>query len=128
VVELLAARGTAALLGALQVIGITAFVVDLLVPLAIAAGTDYGIFFTGRYREARQAGEDRESAFYTTYHSVARVVVASGLTIAGAVLCLRFTRLPVYQTLGVPTAVGMVAAVLVAVTLVPAVIAAGSRI
>ncbi|OBB17556.1 RND family transporter [Mycolicibacterium elephantis] len=128
VVELLVARGTVALLGDLQVIGITTFVVNLLVPLAIAAGTDYGIFFTGRYQEARQAGEDRESAFYTTYHSVAKVVVASGLTIAGAVLCLRFTRLPVYQTLGVPTAVGMVAAVLVAVTLVPAVIAAGSRI
>nr|MDT0526888.1 MMPL family transporter [Streptomyces sp. DSM 41633] len=55
------------------------------------------------------------------------VVVGSGLTIAGAILCLHFTRLPVYQTLGIPTAVGMVAAVLVAVTLVPAVIAVGSR-
>jgi RND superfamily putative drug exporter len=128
VVELIIARGTVAFLGDLEVIGITTFVVNLLVPLAIAAGTDYGIFFTGRYQEARQAGEDRETAFYTTYHSVAKVVLASGFTIAGAVLCLRFTRLPVYQTLGVPTAVGMVIAVLVAVTLVPAVIAAGSRI
>ncbi len=44
------------------------------------------------------------------------MVVGSGLTIAGAILCLHFTRLPVYQTLGIPTAVGMVAAVAVAVT------------
>ncbi|MGE2725628.1 RND family transporter [Mycolicibacterium pulveris] len=128
VIQLLVARGSVALLGDLELIGITTFVVNLLVPLAIAAGTDYGIFFIGRYQEARQAGEDRETAFYTTYGSVAKVVLASGLTIAGAVLCLRFTRLPVYQTLGVPTAVGIVMAVVTAVTLIPAVIAAGSRI
>ena len=52
--------------------------------LGIAAGTDYGIFFVGRYQEARQAGEDRETAYYTTYRGVAHVVLASGLTIAGA--------------------------------------------
>ena len=126
-IELTVARGVVALLGDLGLIGITTFVVNLLVALAIAAGTDYGIFFTGRYQEARQAGEDKEEAFYTTFRSVAKVVLGSGLTIAGAVLCLHFTRLPVYQTLGVPTAVGMVVAVVVAITLVPAVIAVGSR-
>ncbi|WP_109551477.1 RND family transporter [Mycobacteroides franklinii] len=126
-IELTVARGFVAFLGNLGFIGITTFVVNLLVALAIAAGTDYGIFFTGRYQEARQAGEDRETAFYTTFRSVAKVVLGSGLTIAGAVLCLHFTRLPVYQTLGVATAVGMVVAVAVAITLVPAVIAVGSR-
>ncbi|MGV0742786.1 MMPL/RND family transporter [Mycolicibacterium sp. XJ870] len=126
-IELTVARGVVALLGDLGFIGITTFVVNLLVALAIAAGTDYGIFFTGRYQEARQAGEDKETAFYTTFRSVAKVVLGSGLTIAGAVLCLHFTRLPVYQTLGIPTAVGMVVAVVVAITLVPAVITVGSR-
>ncbi|WP_100470882.1 MMPL/RND family transporter [Mycobacteroides abscessus] len=126
-IELTVARGFVALLGNLGFIGITTFVVNLLVALAIAAGTDYGIFFTGRYQEARRNGEDKEAAFYTTFRSVAKVVLGSGLTIAGAVLCLHFTRLPVYQTLGVATAVGMVVAVAVAITLVPAVIAAGSR-
>jgi putative drug exporter of the RND superfamily len=126
-IELTVARGVVGFLGNLQIIGITTFVINVLVALAIAAGTDYGIFFTGRYQEARQAGEDKETAFYTTYRSVAKVVLASGLTIAGAVLCLHFTRLPVFQSLGVPTAVGLVAAVLVAITLVPAVIAVGSR-
>lgn len=127
VIELIVARNFVALLGEFQIIGITTFVVNLLVALAIAAGTDYGIFFVGRYHEARQAGETKEAAFYITYRSVAKVVLASGLTIAGAVLCLYFTRLPVYQTLGVPTAIGIVVAVLVALTLVPAVIAVGSR-
>ncbi|AWG63097.1 RND family transporter [Mycobacteroides abscessus] len=126
-IELTVARGFVALLGNLGFIGITTFVVNLLVALAIAAGTDYGIFFTGRYQEARRNGEDKGAAFYTTFRSVAKVVLGSGLTIAGAVLCLHFTRLPVYQTLGVATAVGMVVAVAVAITLVPAVIAVGSR-
>ncbi len=55
-----------------------------------------------------------------TYRGVAPVVLASGLTIAGAIFCLSFTRLPYFQTMGIPCAVGMLVAVAVAVTLVPA--------
>ena len=119
-IELQVARGIVAFLGDHEVIGLTTYAVNLLVSLGIAAGTDYGIFFFGRYQEARQAGEDRETAFYTTYRGVAKVVLASGLTIAGAVFCLSFTRLPSFQTLGVPCAVGILVAVAVALTLVPA--------
>jgi putative drug exporter of the RND superfamily len=126
-IELLAARGIVAFLGYHHIIGLSTFVVNLLVSLGIAAGTDYGIFFIGRYQEARQAGEDRETAYYTTYRGVAHVVLASGLTIAGAVFCLSFTRLPYFQTLGVPCAVGMLVAVAVALTLIPAAIAVGGR-
>ena len=126
-IELQVARGIVALLGHHEVVGLTTFAVNLLVSAVIAAGTDYGIFFLGRYQEARQAGEDRETAFYTTYRGVAHVVLASGLTIAGAILCLSFTRLPYFQTLGVPCAVGVTVAVLVALTLVPAVLVFGSR-
>lgn len=126
-IELQVARGIVAFLGHFQLIGLTTFVVNLLTSLAIAAGTDYGIFFFGRYQEARQAGEDRVTAFYTTYRGVAKVVLASGLTIAGALYCLTFTRLPAFNALGVPCAVGMLVAVAVALTLVPAVIAVGSR-
>ncbi|KAA8963878.1 RND family transporter [Mycobacterium sp.] len=126
-IELQVARGVVAFLGHHQLIGLTTFVVNLVVSLGIAAGTDYGIFFFGRYQEARQAGEDRETAFYTSYRGVAKVVLASGVTIAGAMFCLSFTRLPSFQALGVPCAVGMLVAVVVALTLVPAVLAAGSR-
>jgi putative drug exporter of the RND superfamily len=126
-IELQVARGIVAFLGHYEFIGLTTFVVNLLTSLAIAAGTDYGIFFFGRYQEARQAGEDRLTAFYTTYRGVAKVVLASGLTIAGAIFCLSFTRLSAFQALGVPCAVGMLVAVAVALTLVPAVIALGSR-
>ncbi|MDV3128646.1 RND family transporter [Mycobacterium sp. 21AC1] len=126
-IELQVARGLVAFLGMHGIVGLTTYVVNLLVSVGIAAGTDYGIFFTGRYQEARQAGEDRESAYYTAYHSVAKVVLASGATIAGAIACLSFTRLPYFQPLGIPGAVGILVAVAVALTLVPAAIAAGNR-
>jgi putative drug exporter of the RND superfamily len=126
-IELQVAQGIVAFLGDHQIVGLTTYAVNLLVSIGLAAGTDYGIFFFGRYQEARQAGEDRETAYYTTYRGIAKVVLASGLTIAGAVFCLSFTRLPYFQPLGVPCAVGILVAVAVALTLVPAVLAAGSR-
>jgi putative drug exporter of the RND superfamily len=125
--QLQVARGVIAFLGDQGIIGLSTYAVNLLVTLGIAAGTDYGIFFVGRYHEARQAGEDRETAFFTTYRSVAKVVLASGLTIAGAIFCLSFARLPYFQTLGIPCALGMVVAVAVALTLIPAVLALGGR-
>jgi putative drug exporter of the RND superfamily len=126
-IELQVARGIVAFLGLHGLVGLTTYVVNLLVSVGIAAGTDYGIFFTGRYQEARQAGEDRETAYYTTYRGVAKVVLASGMTIAGAIFCLSFTRLPFFQPVGVPGAVGIGVAVAVALTLIPAVLAVGSR-
>ncbi|MCK0173969.1 RND family transporter [Mycolicibacterium sp. F2034L] len=126
-VELFAARGIVAYLGHSEMFLLSTFAINLLVALAMAAGTDYGIFFFGRYQEARQNGEDRETAYYTTFRSVAPVVLGSGLTIAGALLCLSFTRMSIFQTIGVPCAVGMLVAVVVALTLVPAVLTVGGR-
>jgi len=125
-IELMAARGVVAFLAYNNIIGLSTFAVNLLVLMAIAAGTDYAIFVLGRYQEARGLGEDREQAFYTMFHGTAHVVIGSGLTIAGAMYCLSFTRLPYFQTLGVPCAVGMLVAVLAAITLGPAVLTIGS--
>jgi putative drug exporter of the RND superfamily len=125
-IELLAARGIVAFLGHHNILVLSTFAINLLVALAMAAGTDYGIFFLGRYQEARQAGKDPEAAYYTTYRGTAPVVLGSGLTIAGAIMCLSFTRMPIFQTIGVPCAVGMIVAVAVALTLVPAFLTIGS--
>ena len=110
-----------------EIIGLSTFAMSLLTLMVIAAGTDYAIFPIGRYQEARGAGEDREAAYYTMFHGTAHVILGSGLTIAGAMLCLSFTRLPYFQTMGVPCAVGTLVAVLAAMTLGPAVVVVGSR-
>jgi putative drug exporter of the RND superfamily len=127
VLQLAAARGVVAFLGYHEIIGLSTFATNLLVTLAIAAGTDYAIFLIGRYQEARAAGEDREQAYYTMYRGTAHVVLGSGLTIAGATFCLSFTRLPYFQSLGVPLAIGMTVGVLAALTLSAAIIAFASR-
>lgn len=127
VLELSGARGLVAFLGYHNVFGLTTFATNLLVTLAIAAATDYAIFLIGRYQEARRAGDDRESAYYTMFHGTAHVVLASGLTIAGATLCLHFTRLPYFQTMGFPLAIGMVMVVAMALTLGPALISVCTR-
>ena len=126
-IELGAARGIVSFLALHDIVKLSTFATNMLVSLAIAAGTDYGIFFIGRYHEARHNGEDRKTAYFTAYRGVAHVVLASGLTIAGATYCLSFARLPVFQTVGAPCAVGMLVAVAVALTLIPAVITIGSR-
>ncbi|WP_454560796.1 MMPL/RND family transporter [Mycobacterium haemophilum] len=126
-VELTVARAVAALLAHSGVVGLTTFVVSLITSLTIAAGTDYGIFLFGRYQEARQAGEDKEAAFYAMYRGTAHIIVGTGLTIAGATLCLEFARMPSFKSLAIPTAVGMLITLAVALTLGPAMLVVGSR-
>lgn len=126
VVELAAARGIVAALAHFGIIGLSTYSTNLLTLLVIAAGTDYAIFFLGRYHEARQAAQDREPAFYTMFRGTAHVVLGSGLTVAGAVFCLSFTRLPYFHSLGVPAALGILVALTAALTLGPAVITAAS--
>ena len=122
IVEMSAARGVAALLANSGIIGLSTFATNLLTLLVIAAGTDYAIFLLGRYHEARHAGEDRETAYHTMYRSTAHVILGSGLTIAGAVFCLTFTRLPYFQSMGPVGAIGVLVALTAALTLTPAVV------
>ncbi|MCV7401926.1 MMPL family transporter [Mycobacterium fragae] len=126
-VELPAMQGLIAFLGSHGIIALSTFAVQLLPVLAIAAGTDYAIFVVGRYQEARQLGQNPEDAYYTMFRGSAHVVLGSGLTIAGAMFCLSFTRLPYFQTLGAPCAIGMLIMVAGALTLGPAILTLGSR-
>jgi len=127
-VEMGTARGVVALLGHARLIDFSTFSVSLLTALAIAAGTDYAIFLIGRYHEARQAGEDPETAYYTAFRGVVHVILGSGLTIAGAVLCLRLTRLSYFKSLAIPSAVGVVVVIAAALTVAPAILAVASII
>jgi len=127
VLSLSAARGVIAFLGYHEIIGLSVFATNLLTTLAIAAATDYAIFLIGRYQEARSVGEDREQSYYTMFHSTAHVVLGSGMTIAGATLCLHFTRMPYFQSLGIPLAIGMSVVVLASLTMGAAIISVASR-
>lgn len=125
--ELYAAEGVVATAGNLDIIGLTPYAVSMVTMLTIATGTDYFIFLLGRYHEARSRGEDREQAYYTAYNGVLHVILGSGLTIVGACLCLTATRLPYFQTMGVPCAIALVVTMLAGLSLAPALLAVASR-
>ncbi len=127
-IEMSAARGIVAFLGNSNIIGLSTYATNILTLLVIAAGTDYAIFLLGRYHEDRGKGIDRETAYYNMYRGTSHVILGSGLTVAGAVLCLSFTRLPYFQSLGVPAAIGVFVALVAALTLAPAVIVLASRL
>lgn len=125
--EMGTARGLVALLGDNGMLGFSTFVVAMLSSLAIAAGTDYAIFLIGRYQEARRAGLDREAAYYSMFRGTYHIILGSGLTIAGATLCLHFARLSYFKALGIPSALGLVVVVAGALTAAPAVVVIASR-
>jgi putative drug exporter of the RND superfamily len=126
-IELLALRGVIAVLAFHDISGLSTFSVNVLVALSIAASTDYIVFLAGRYQEARAAGESRESAYYTMFRGTVHVVLGSGLTVAGAMYCLSFTRLPYFNTLAAPCSIGLVVVILGSLTLAPAMVVVGSR-
>ncbi len=126
--ELAVARGVVAFAGHSHLIQLSTFAVNLLTMMAIAAATDYVIFLFGRYQEERAKGLDKESAYYAMFHGTAHVILGSGLTIAGAMACLHFTRSPMFNSLGIPLFIGMLVVVAAALTLGPAVVTVASTL
>jgi len=126
-IELFAAQGVTATAGNLNIIGLTPYAVSMVTMLVIAAGTDYVIFLLGRYQEARSRGLDRVDAYYEAYEGVWHVILGSGLTIAGACMCLSFTTLPYFTSMALPCAISLLVVVAAALTLAPAILVVGSR-
>ncbi|ABK72603.1 MMPL/RND family transporter [Mycolicibacterium smegmatis] len=125
--ELFAAQSVTATAGHFNLIGLTPYAVSMTTMLALAAGTDYVIFLLGRYHEERSRGLDREEAYYVAYRGVSHVILGSGLTIAGACLCLTMTTLPYFQSMALPCAISILVIVIAALTLAPAVLTVASR-
>jgi putative drug exporter of the RND superfamily len=126
-IELEAAKGVIAVLGNNNILGLSTFAVNLLIVLAIAASTDYVIFWVGRYQESRSRGLDRKAAYYNMFAGTAHVIVGSGLTVAGAMYCMSFTRLPYFHSLGAPCSLGLLVVLAASLTLGPAMVVVASR-
>lgn len=126
-IELAAVTGVIAVLASNKFFALTTFATSLLIPVAIAAATDYVIFLVGRYQEARAAGADREAAYHSMFRGTVYVILGSGTTVAGALFCLSLARLPYFQSLGWPCSIGLLVAVVASLTLAPAVVWIASR-
>lgn len=114
------ARAVVAALGRANVVEVSLFSVALMAAMTLGAGTDYAIFLVGRYHEARRRGVAPEQALTQAYRSVAPVIIASALTVSVALACLVFTKVGAFRSAGLPCSIGILATMVAALTLTPA--------
>lgn len=95
--------------------------------LVIGAATDYSLLYVSRYREALRVTTDKWSASMQAIKKSAEPVAASGGTVIAGLLCLLFSDLKSNSSLGPVAAVGIVFAMLSALTLLPALLFAFGR-
>lgn len=91
--------------------------------LVIGAATDYALLLTARFREELAGGADRFTAVRAAWRQSAGPVVASAATVALGLLALLLSDLTNNRALGPVGAIGIVCAVLSALTFLPAVLA-----
>ncbi|MCZ2828103.1 MMPL family transporter [Modestobacter sp. VKM Ac-2986] len=91
--------------------------------LGLAVGIDYGLFIISRYRQELRRGSDVGTAVSTAVGTAGSAVVTAGLTVVIALVGLAVVGIPFLTQMGIAAAGTIVVAVLVALTLVPAVLA-----
>ncbi len=88
--------------------------------LVIGATTDYSLLYTSRYAEELRRHQSRHVATFAAIRGVVEPVLASGGTVIAGLLCLLLSDLASNKSLGPVAAVGIVFAMLAALTLLPA--------
>ncbi|MGC5398568.1 MMPL family transporter [Streptomyces sp. DT20] len=97
--------------------------------LGIAVGIDYALFIVSRYRSERADGYDAKEAAARANGTAGSAVVFAGVTVVIALAGLAVVNLPMLTAMGLAAAGAVVVSVLVAVTLVPALLGfAGERV
>lgn len=95
--------------------------------LVIGAATDYGLLLTVRYREELTRTTDRIAALRSAWRGSLEPIIASGGTVIVGLLCLLLSQLESNRALGPVAAVGIVCAMLAALTFLPALLALTGR-
>ena len=100
---------------------------SILVVLVFGAGTDYALLLIARYREELRLHEDKHEAMALALRRAGPAIIASGLTVIAALLCLMLAELNGTAGLGPIGAMGIALAMITSLTLLPALVLAGGR-
>ncbi|MEV8337080.1 MMPL family transporter [Leucobacter sp. NPDC077196] len=95
--------------------------------LVIGAATDYSLLLVARFREELRVAQDRGAAVLAAIKGSFEPILASGGTVIVGLLCLLLSDLKSNSTLGPVAAIGIVFAMLAALTLLPALLFAFGR-
>ncbi len=106
---------------------INAQVQGILFILVIGAATDYSLLYVSRFREALRDHRSVWDATKAAWKGSVEPIVASGSTVIAGLLCLLLSDLASNKALGPVAAVGIVFAVLAALTFVPAMLLLAGR-
>src|SRR3546814_1386826 len=90
--------------------------------LGLVVGIDYTLFILARYRNELEHTDDREEAIGVAVGTAGSAVVFAGLTVLIALSALAVVRIPFLTSMGLAAAGTVLIAVLVALTLLPAIL------
>ncbi|MFS0692277.1 MMPL family transporter [Streptomyces nitrosporeus] len=97
--------------------------------IGLAVGIDYALFIVSRYRAELAEGREREEAAGRAVGTAGSAVVFAGLTVVIALAGLAVVNIPMLSKMGFAAAGTVAVAVLIALTLVPALLGiVGKRI
>ncbi|MFF2960459.1 MMPL family transporter [Streptomyces sp. NPDC057963] len=97
--------------------------------IGLAVGIDYALFIVSRYRAELAEGREREEAAGRAVGTAGSAVVFAGLTVVIALVGLAVVNIPMLSKMGFAAAGTVAIAVLIALTLVPAMMGfAGKRV
>ncbi|WP_328399593.1 MMPL family transporter [Streptomyces sp. NBC_00390] len=97
--------------------------------IGLAVGIDYALFIVSRYRAELAEGREHEDAAGRAVGTAGSAVVFAGLTVVIALVGLAVVNIPMLTKMGFAAAGTVVIAVLIALTLIPALLGfAGKRV
>ncbi|OIJ87316.1 hypothetical protein BIV25_39555 [Streptomyces sp. MUSC 14] len=114
------AIGTSAITALGSTLGLSSTTTTLAMMLGLAVGIDYALFVISRYRSELSEGRERQDAAARAVGTAGTAVVFAGLTVIIALAGLAVVNVPMLTKMGLAAAGTVGIAVLVALTLVPA--------
>ncbi|MGW4753409.1 MMPL family transporter [Streptomyces chartreusis] len=97
--------------------------------IGLAVGIDYALFIVSRYRAELAEGREREEAAGRAVGTAGSAVVFAGLTVVIALVGLSVVNIPMLTKMGIAAAGTVVIAVLIALTMIPALLGyAGGKV
>ncbi|WP_329547136.1 MMPL family transporter [Streptomyces sp. NBC_01356] len=97
--------------------------------IGLAVGIDYALFIVSRYRAELAEGREREEAAGRAVGTAGSAVVFAGLTVVIALVGLSVVNIPMLTKMGIAAAGTVVIAVLIALTMIPAMLGyAGKKV
>ena len=94
----------------------------ILLTILIGVGTDYSVFVIARYREERVNGSSVQQAIETSVAWAGESIATSGATVIISFLALVFTSVVYLRTIGFVVGLGVLIALSIALTMVPALV------